>query len=252
MEAGRPDNLARYSQADVVAHYASAEGLQPCERYVFDRYLNPGAAILDLGVGGGRTTPFLSSLGGRYVGADYSQAMVMVCRSKWPQLDFRWCDATEMGEFSQNEFDAVIFSFNGIDSIGTVEARQRCFSEVARVLRPRGLFVFSSHNARQLGVWPQLEGAKAYQIAWRVVRSVGKSVAIAARCIMTGAFREGQGYILDPVHGGLRTFVSTPATLGPELHKAGFDLLETVHGHYPTVKSSYLAPWYYYVCRSHG
>jgi len=176
MEKRWPDNRARYGQAEVVAHYASAKGLQPCERYVFDRYLSPGSAVLDLGVGGGRTTPFLSSVAGRYVGVDYSQAMVMACKSKWPQLDFRWGDATDLGEFSSGEFDASVFSFNGIDYIDSNQARQRCFSEVARVLRPGGLFVFSSHNARQLGVWPLQERAKAYKVAWRVVRAAGRSL----------------------------------------------------------------------------
>ena len=39
-------------------------------------------AILDLGVGGGRTTPHLSSIAARYVGADYAAEMVARCQDK--------------------------------------------------------------------------------------------------------------------------------------------------------------------------
>ncbi len=252
MATSRPGNLERYSQVDVVAHYASAEGLQPCERLIFDRHLTPGGAILDLGVGGGRTTPHLASAAGRYVGADYSTAMVEICKLRWPQLDFRWCDATDMSQFGPAEFDVVVFSFNGIDYIDHDDARRRCLSEVARILKSGGVFIFSSHNARQLGIWPQLEGARLHQQLWRSVRAVGKSLSIALRRITSGAFGRGEGYVMDPVHGGLRTFVSTPHTVRLDLARAGLELLETVHGDYPAVQSAYFAPWYYYVCRKNG
>ncbi len=243
------ENLEQYSRADIVAHYVNAEGLQRCEGYIFDRYLHPNLDILDLGVGGGRTTPHLTKFAKRYVGADYSLPMVEACKRKWPELDFRHCDAGDLSQFKDNEFDAVVFSFNGIDYIDTDAARKSCLHEISRVLKSGGLFIFSSHNARQLAIWPQLHDAKPYQIAWRVARCTVKSASIATRRITSGTFFRGRGYIVDPTHGGLRTFVSTPSVMTGELVRSGFTLIETVNGHYPTVRSSLCAPWHYYVCR---
>ncbi|NJR12990.1 MAG: methyltransferase domain-containing protein [Phyllobacteriaceae bacterium] len=43
------------------------------------------------------------------------EAVVDACRKRFPKIEFRHCDATNMTEFADAEFDAVVFSFNGID-----------------------------------------------------------------------------------------------------------------------------------------
>ena len=68
-------NLRIYSQPSVAAHYAALDHLTACERSLFDTYLRSGMDILDIGVGGGRTTPYLSHVASRYVGLDYSEEM---------------------------------------------------------------------------------------------------------------------------------------------------------------------------------
>ena len=218
------------------------------EKYLFEQHLRLGLVILDMGVGGGRTTPFLAKDAARYVGADYSEAMVGACRRRFPDLEFRHCDATDMAQFADAEFDAVVFSFNGIDVITSNEGRSRCLAETARVLRPGGIFIFSSHNARVLGVWPQLSNAHGHQVPWRIVRSVFKSASVAIRTLRSDAFKAGEGFILDPVHGGMRHYVSTPDTIRPQIDSVGLQLLDTVGGHYPKVRSAALTPWYYYAC----
>ena len=75
--------LSAYENDQVVAYYANEQGLQPCEAHLFDRYLKPGLAIFDIGVGGGRTTPYLSKGAKRYVGADYSLGMVAASRRRF-------------------------------------------------------------------------------------------------------------------------------------------------------------------------
>jgi ubiquinone/menaquinone biosynthesis C-methylase UbiE len=242
-------NYSKYMSNEVVKFYEKQTELQDCEAYLFQQWLKPGMAILDIGVGGGRTTPALSSIAGRYVGADYSRAMVDICHEKWPNLSFMYCDATEMASYRDGEFDAVVFSFNGIDVIRSDESRWRCLSETARVLKDGGIFIFSSHNASILGVWPQWKGASGLRIPWRIVRSIGKSASLCFRNITRLSWWKGEGYIHDPVHGGMDHYVSTPRTMIPQLNKAGLEVLETVGGHYPRVKSIYLTPWTYYACR---
>jgi SAM-dependent methyltransferase len=110
-------------------------------RDVEDRVM--GGRILDIGVGGGRTIAGLTSISTNYVGIDYSAEMIRVCRSIFPQLDLRVCDARDLRMFSNEEFD--FFSFNGIDCVSH-DDRLRILDEVLRVLKPAGIFAFSSHN----------------------------------------------------------------------------------------------------------
>jgi SAM-dependent methyltransferase len=245
-------NLERYLSDDVVSYYEKQNDLQPCETYIFDRFVQQGLSILDIGVGGGRTTPYLAKGARRYLGADYSEGMVQACRRRFPLLDFRLCDATDMSQFTDCEFDVVVFSFNGIDSIPTDEGRTRCLAEVARILKHDGVFIFSSHNARTLGLWPQLAQANPLQIIWRILRALWKSIVISRRTQANGVYQAGEGYIHDPVHGGLKTYVSTPETIRSQIEAAGLKLVETVGGHYPNVTSAALTPWYYYACKKLG
>ena len=86
-------NLQIYDAPEVAAHYAALDYLTPCERCCLRRYIPPGSAILDLGVGGGRTTSYLASRASRYVGVDYAPAMVKACRGRvsGPEICGRGC-----------------------------------------------------------------------------------------------------------------------------------------------------------------
>ena len=75
-------NLQTYDAPEVAAHYATLDYLTPCERVLFETYIPAGSAILDLGVGGGRTTSYLANRASRYVGVDYAPAMVKACRGE--------------------------------------------------------------------------------------------------------------------------------------------------------------------------
>ena len=242
-------NLKAYSDPAVVSLYAKMEKLQPCEELIFQRWIRPGATVLDLGVGGGRTAGPLSKIAGRYIGIDYSQAMVEACRARYPQLEFRHGDATDLSQFQDGLFDAAVFSFNGIDYIRDDEGRAKCLSEVARVLKPGGVFVASSHNARAIGVWPQLKTARGARIPWRIIYSLYASARLATRSLSHAAFWNGSGYVLDPLHGGLATYTSTPRTFAPQIEAAGLEVVDVVGGRYPDVQALSLTPWHYYACR---
>lgn len=241
-------NLDVYSDSSVVAHYARENDLQPCEEKLFGRWLRPGMRVLDLGVGGGRTTPFLARDASRYVGVDFSQAMIDACKTKYPQFEFHPCDATDLGRFQAGEFDLVAFSFNGIDYISSDEARSRCLSEVARVLSDDGVFIFSSHHARAIARLPQFRGASHVKKAWRVAYATFRSLKLALRVLTGAPFYEGSGYMLDPEYGGLHIYVSTPATMIPQLNSAGFDVVEVCGGDWPSTEAPLLTPWHYYAC----
>jgi SAM-dependent methyltransferase len=101
--------------------------------------------LLDVGVGGGRTVPLLSRVSPDYTGVDYTPELVAICQRNYPSVQVRVMDARNLAEFEDNSFALVMFSFNGIDSIDS-EGRRKVLSEFARVLKPGGLALFSTHN----------------------------------------------------------------------------------------------------------
>lgn len=141
------ENRRRYEGRFVAANYASRSGLKAGEEAIFRRYEDEirGARVLDLGVGGGRTTPYLADLAIEYIGVDYSPTMIERCRRRFPGVRFELGDARDLSRFANASFDLVLFSFNGIDAVGHQD-RLTILREVRRTLGSHGLFVFSSHN----------------------------------------------------------------------------------------------------------
>jgi len=101
--------------------------------------------ILDIGVGGGRTIPYLCSAADEYVAVDYLEEMVDLARASHPGVRVEQGDARDLSMFADDSFGAVLFSYNGIDGIPH-EDRRQVHASVRRVLRPGGIFGYSTHN----------------------------------------------------------------------------------------------------------
>ncbi len=141
-------NQARYAEPWSLAGLAALQGFtDEGERAAFWRVVDTmrGRAILDLGVGPGRTVPLLRAMSADYVGLDYLPAMVDAARARHPQADIRLGDARDLAGFNDGRFDLVVFSYNGIDSMSH-EDRRRVLAQVRRVLAPGGVFWFSTLN----------------------------------------------------------------------------------------------------------
>jgi SAM-dependent methyltransferase len=104
-----------------------------------------GQPILDVGVGGGRTVPLLRALSDDYTAVDYIPEMVDICRRNHPAVRVLEMDARDLSALADNSFALVMFSFNGIDAVD-YPGRLAILGEFARVLRPGGLVLFSTHN----------------------------------------------------------------------------------------------------------
>ena len=148
-------NKATYAADSIVNYYAALNWLQPAEAAILER-LRPQLAkmkMLDMGVGGGRTTIHFAPLVSQYIGIDYSPEMIAACQQRFRgsehPLRFEICDARDMSQFDDNSFDFILFSYNGIDYVSH-EDRLKIFSEVKRVGKPGCYFFFSSHNLRSL------------------------------------------------------------------------------------------------------
>ena len=238
-----------YLDDNTVDFYSKLVNLQECEKKIFNKYISKGCRVLDLGVGGGRTTEYLSKISDRYVGVDYSEAMIDVCKNKFPGIEFYVLDAVDLSKFESAQFDVVVFSFNGIDYIEPYDKRLTFYSECYRVLKADGTFIFSSHNARSLIMLPDLKNVSSIiKCSWRILYSIYKSVILSIRVLTKKAFYSGYGYVYDPVHGGLKTYTSTPNNIIKELKDNGFSVNDVVSNKYPNSASTFSSGWYYYSC----
>jgi SAM-dependent methyltransferase len=105
-----------------------------------------GRRVLDLGCGEGYCARRLMQMGAAEVhGIDHSSQMIAAARSEEERepLGIRYAvgDAVALPQLADASFDLVlaVFLFNYLD----VGAMRRCMSEVWRVLRPTGRFVFA-------------------------------------------------------------------------------------------------------------
>lgn len=142
------NNLNVWDDSEIVEDYAALEDLFPEETVLLQRWEPDfsGKAILDLGVGAGRTTPHLLRLSKNYTGFDFAPGMIRACQERFPGVRFVRGDAREMPMFADAQFDVVMFSFNGLDYLSHTD-RLRALREIRRVLKAGGLFLFSSHNS---------------------------------------------------------------------------------------------------------
>jgi ubiquinone/menaquinone biosynthesis C-methylase UbiE len=144
-------NPAAHSTDEVVRFYRESSWLDAVEERVLRDLAEqlPGMRMLDLGVGGGRTSMHFAPLVREYVGVDYSPAMIDACRERFAEANwnaaFQVGDARSMPTLPDNTFDFILFSFNGIDSMQYAD-RARVFKEIKRVGKHDAIFYFSSHN----------------------------------------------------------------------------------------------------------
>jgi ubiquinone/menaquinone biosynthesis C-methylase UbiE len=269
-------NLQTYDAPEVAAHYAALDYLTACERVLFETYIPPGSAILDLGVGGGRTTSYLANGASRYVGVDYAAAMVKACQAKFPGLEFVVADAANLALFPDVSFDVVVCAFNGIDYVLPDRSRLSCFQHIHRVLKAGGVVIFSSHNARALLIRPRWNRERVQLIARqfsadsRVLylllfvvltsarstlafgQAMGATLQRVLKRIPSRVFWHGEGSLVDTAHGGLLTHYCTPSRVINELSALHLRPERVLGDDYPEPSHLYATDWYYYVFAKAG
>ena len=148
-------NLPYFSHPDTVLEYARAAvnlGLWESERVVLGRFVPKSARVLELGCGAGRAAVGMAREGwSDILATDFSPEMVgaagaVVERTGTSgRVRCEVADATAL-PYSENTFDAVVFAFNGLLMIPGPGRRELAIREVARVLKPGGVFFFSGHD----------------------------------------------------------------------------------------------------------
>jgi len=104
---------------------------------IINKYVN--GIVLDLGCGEGRLYPLLSKKG-NYCGIDIDSKYITKAKTSFPKGCFEIMNGDYLS-FGDMYFDIVFCGFNVIDEIG-----DKALSEIYRVLKTGGLFIFSYHN----------------------------------------------------------------------------------------------------------
>jgi ubiquinone/menaquinone biosynthesis C-methylase UbiE len=99
--------------------------------------------VLDIGVGGGRTTGLLQPDALFYIGLDVAEPMVDLARRRFPEAQFELGDARDLAGLPDKHFDLVVFSFNGLDALDRGD-RLQALQAMRRVVAPEGRVLFSS------------------------------------------------------------------------------------------------------------
>jgi ubiquinone/menaquinone biosynthesis C-methylase UbiE len=274
------DHKTLYNTESISKDYASRDYLEPAERAVIeilDSSLS-SMKMLDMGVGGGRTTKYFAPLVLNYIGADYAPAMVNACIEKYgDDYFFFTCDVRDMEELSDNSFDFILFSFNGIDSFSH-EDRVSSLKEIHRVLRPGGYYCFSSHNLNWNGL-PELfslkqvkkvaqagksdidEGTKDFKK--QVDRGLKSAYKIARLSVLNRSFRmkdyinklrkSERGHIYDnSLNGKAKVYYITKDEQIRQLKAAGYKNISTIcRNGFITNNTTLLnqGGWIYYLCQ---
>lgn len=140
-------NRRVYHAAGVERAYTPFDELEVAEVAALLKYQPAicGRDVLDIGVGPGRTTPYLVQLARSYLGIDYSPIMIDCFMRKFPDVRVRCADMRDLSFLIDQSIDFALASSNVLDAVSH-DDRLHVLRQLHRVLRPHGVVMFSSHN----------------------------------------------------------------------------------------------------------
>lgn len=146
LDSPRAVNDRLWREADLVGPY-SGHQLSPAEAHLLLRYREPlSGAVLELGPGAGRVTEYLADLARELTAFELSARMAAACRARVPSADVRELDLRAVAALPPRSLDAVVATCNVLDVLTEDDDRRAVLADVARILRPGGVLLFSSHN----------------------------------------------------------------------------------------------------------
>jgi ubiquinone/menaquinone biosynthesis C-methylase UbiE len=270
------DHKKLYNHKKITKDYAKRDYLDRAELQIFEdlRPVLPKINMLDMGVGGGRTTSYFMPTVNSYIGADYAPNMIAECKKKFKNnKNFEVLDVRNMNKFSDNMFDLVLFSFNGIDSFG-LNDREIALNEIKRVLKNNAYFCFSSHNVNWEVIYDLFKFNYIYEKLLDKIKNKGnflmkfiiflkaifinimldiKNKSLNIRFHINNLQKAGYGYLMDnSLNGKAKIFYSSYKFQIEQLNKFGFKNISaySING-IKTEDENELnkGGWIYYLCQ---
>lgn len=140
------DEAAAQWWSDEVRWVRTLKNLVPARLKFFDRHTDwSGNQVLDLGCAGGFMAEAIAKRGAKVTGIDPAQEAIEAARAHASQTGLEICYDTGVGEalpYEAASFDTVVC----VDVLEHVSDLQQVLHEVARVLKPGGLFLFDTIN----------------------------------------------------------------------------------------------------------
>lgn len=224
-------NRLAYSTPEALEKYSSYNLYRP-EKYLFEKYYKVGDSVLDLACGGGRTTVRLFELGMKVKGEDLSEPLIEMAGKRFPYIDFEVGTYTHL-RHADSSFDHVLISHNGLDYAYPTSNRRLAIQESVRVLKPRGTFIFSSHNIKSLYMSPYYF-LNMKRLVWKLKNSMVP-------------FRS-EYYVLDL---GMYTYFGSPELIVGQVEEFGLRCEEIIGFRNSTspLFNKYVSPYIHYVFR---
>lgn len=246
-------NLRTYNNANVVKWYQEMESITSVEKLIFDINSNilSSGSVLDIGIGGGRTTAYLFRKCKTYTGIDYSENFVSASKKKFANADIRLADARDLSVFKNNTFDVVNFSFNGIDYVN-LKDREKILSEINRVLKPNGVFLFSTHNLchETFNKQPWLYKENSF---FTNLKTFLKLLPFLPRHISKKKeefYSKDYAIINDSAHDySLLTFYTAPSFIKQQLQQSEFTAIEFYSKDAKQENETHLDDWIFISCK---
>jgi ubiquinone/menaquinone biosynthesis C-methylase UbiE len=222
------DNAKAYRSVDAVGEFSVESDLQPAESALLTDLVEwlPGRSMLDIGVGGGRTTVHFAPIVGEYLAIDFSEPLIRACearfRSSPKELRFATMDVRDLTTLDDDSFDFVLFSYNGLDAVNH-EERLQALVAISRVLKPGGYFFFSSHNVRSIAHLYRLNAEQRVNL-YTKVRGLMEQIFIRILNPPLPAMEAARRVIIrdGPLEFRVQQYYVTPAEQIAQLQDAGF------------------------------
>ena len=140
--------LSTYQDLRVISSYAEI-GLWKSEESLILEYVRDEARVLDIGCGLGRTSIPMAEMGFKVTAIDLSSGMLDAARILAEEnevaIRFENMDVMKMN-LDDESFDVALFSYNGFELVPGFQGKMVALNEINRVLKPGGVFIFTTHS----------------------------------------------------------------------------------------------------------
>lgn len=139
---------AYYADSRIVRNYKKTD-LFPAEERIITEFFSNGTNLLDIGCGAGRTSIPLAKRGYSVTAIDIVPEMIEAARAQAAghnvDIKFMVMDAARLS-FPDEQFQQVLFSFNGFDCIMGKANREVLLRNVWKIMKRGGCFVLTSRS----------------------------------------------------------------------------------------------------------